>query len=113
MNNSFEDMPYVSWVHFKDGHKEEIIFYRYLSYNPVRVSILTPKSIYLYEEEPLPEVFKDIGKVILPRITNCRFYEYDKSNVEDFPMCDRDIKAKYRYRDDFDKITLYVPDMCK
>ena len=36
------------WATFKDGHKEEIIFYRIDNYNPPRIYFMTPSGIYIY-----------------------------------------------------------------
>lgn len=96
---------------FKDRHREEIIFYRIINYNPIHISFMTPTGIYLYEEYGIERdtVFGE-QRPILPR--DIRFYKYDKENidlVEDFPFSSKDIKVRWAYCNDIESINFRKP----
>lgn len=97
---------------FKDGHREEIIFYRVINYNPLHISFMTPSGIYLYEEFDIEQetIFGE-KRLILP--LDNRFYKYDKENidlVEDFSFASKDIKARWIYCYDIESINFRFPE---
>ena len=96
---------------FKDGHREEIIFYRIINYNPPHISFMTPTGIYLYEEygRERNTIFGERIPILPP---DNRFYKYDKENidlVEDFPFSSKDIKARWIYCNDIESINFRNP----
>ena len=96
---------------FKDGHREEIIFYRVINYNPPHISFMTPTGIYLYEEYGIERdtIFGEKRPILPP---DNRFYKYDKENidlVEDFPFSSKDIKARWIYCNDIESINFRNP----
>ena len=97
---------------FKDGHREEIIFYRMINYNPPHISFMTPTGIYLYEEcgREHDTIF-DENRPILP--PDNRFYKYDKENIDlvtDFPFSTKDINARRIYCNDIESINFRFPE---
>ena len=97
---------------FKDGHREEIIFYRMINYNPPHISFMTPSGIYLYEEcsRERDTVFGEQRPILT---LDNRFYKYDKENidlVEYFPFASKDIKARWVYCNDIESINFRFPE---
>ena len=97
---------------FKDGHREEIIFYRMINYNPPHISFMTPTGIYLYEEygRERDTIFGEKRPIL--SLDN-RFYKYDKENIDlvtDFPFSTKDINARWIYCNDIESINFRFPE---
>ena len=97
---------------FKDGHREEIIFYRIINYNPPHISFMTPTGIYLYEEyvRERDTIFGEKRPILPP---DNRFYKYDKENIDlvaDFPFSTKDINARWIYCNDIESINFRFPE---
>ena len=98
---------------FKDGHKEEIIFYRVDNYNPPRIYFMTPSGIYIYEQQGREEGIKLPNEGKLIRLVDNRFYKYDKENVDlvaDFPFANKDVNARWIYCNDIESISFSYPN---
>ena len=98
---------------FKDGHREEIIFYRVDNYNPSRIYFMTPSGIYIYEQLGREEGIKLPNEGKLTKLVDNRFYKYDKENVDlvvDFPFANKDINARWIYYNDIESINFRFPE---
>ena len=97
---------------FKDGHREEIIFYRIINYNPPHISFMTPTGIYLYEQIDQEEEIRLPDSNMRPKLLDNRFYKYDKENIDlvaDFPFSTKDINARWIYCNDIESINFRTP----
>ena len=99
---------------FKDGHREEIIFYRMLNYNPPYISFMTPTGIYLYEEygRERDTIFGEKRPILPSDNRFYKFYKYDKENIDlvaDFLFSSKDIKARWLYCNDIESINFKTP----
>lgn len=93
--------------------KEEIIWYRQLSYNPVEIIFYTPTGLYRYKQEPYPSDEVNVKGVngVIKAVMN-HFYKFDGEENECefyYGEITKIVRAKWKMIPNLESISFSYP----